>query len=191
MRTPDHDGGKFLQLTPVLSRMRTVLAMLLLVGCSKPEPVREMEPEKIAIPGERTRAVVRPPGTAAQAATLSPEEGSLEVVQPASARIGAAATARIRVTPGKGFHINTEYPFVVSLASAPGVTIAKQRLEGGRRGSTGDAETLAETELSIPITVTPNDAGPHELTGTITFGICKRDMCLSREMPITVTVAPS
>ncbi len=80
---------------------------------------------------------------------------------------------------------------MVSLASAPGVTIAKQRLEGGRRGTAGDADTLAETELSIPITVTPNAAGRHELTGTITFGVCKRDLCLSREMPITVTVAAS
>ena len=169
--------------------MRIVLAMLVVAGCSKPEPVREMEPEKISVPGERIRAAA--PGNAAKGATLAPEEGSLEIVAPAGTKVGAAATARIRVTPGKGFHINTEYPFVVSLAPAAGVTIAKQRLEGGRRGSTGDAETLAETELSIPITVTPNAAGPHELTGTITFGICKRDMCLSREMPITVTVAAS
>jgi hypothetical protein len=176
-------------MTPVYPVMRSALVMLVLAGCSKPEPVRELEPEKIAVPGERMRAV--PPGARVQSAALSPEEGSLEVVPPASTRVGAAATARIRVTPGNGFHINTEYPFVVSLAAAPGVTLAKQRLEGGKRGATGDAETLAETELSIPITVTPNAAGRHELTGTITFGVCKRDVCLSRQMPIVVTVATS
>ena len=55
----------------------------------------------------------------------------------------------------------------------------------------GDAETVAERELSIPITLTPTTAGEHALTGTITFGICKRDVCLLRTMPIALTVVTS
>jgi hypothetical protein len=64
----------------------------------------------------------------------------------------------------------------------------KQRLEGGRNGIAGDAETLSETELSIPITATPKTPGEHDVIGSIHFGICKSDACLTRKMPVSFTV---
>jgi len=173
--------------------MRNVLVGLgVLAACSpqRTEPRGE--------PGAHTEAIRVPGQGAARAAPaeargdgLAAEEGTLEVVAVDAGSVGHPATARIRIVPGKGFHINTSYPFVVTLATTPGLTLAKARLEGGKRGATGDAETLAERELSIPITVTPTTAGAHTLTGSFSFGICKSDVCLSRTVPLALAVAAS
>lgn len=107
----------------------------------------------------------------------SEKEFTVEVVPPVGAKVGAAATAQVRIRPGAGYHINTDYPLKVALAKTPGLEAAK-----------GDART-AETELALPITVTPTAAGNHELRGTVTLGMCKHDQCLQREVPIAVQVA--
>jgi len=107
----------------------------------------------------------------------SQKELTVEVVPPAAAKVGAAATAHVMIRPGAGYHINTEYPWKLALAETPGLQAVK-----------GDARA-AESELSVPITVTPTTAGDHELRGTVSFGICKHDQCLQREVPIVVAVA--
>ena len=171
--------------------MRIVMLGLgILAACSsqRSEPRRDPPApgEAIRIPGEGTaRAAPAPP----REEGLAANEGTVLVVAVDAGSVGHPATARIRIVPGTGFHINTSYPFVVTLATTPGLTLAKTRLEGGKRGVAGDADTLAERELSIPITVTPTTAGAHTLTGSISFGICKRDVCLSRTVPIALAVA--
>lgn len=172
-------------------RVAPIALGLWLAACSKPDakPPPEGDPpaQKIRVPtsgrgGEATPEPrpLDPP--------LAPDEAALEVTAPPRTPIGVAATARIRVRPAEGFHINTRYPFVVSLATTDGVTIGKSPLRGGRGGVPGDAETLADHELSIPITLTPVTVGDHVLNGSIQLGICKRDMCLTREAPIVVHV---
>lgn len=154
-----------------------LLATVTLCACGKrePEPPAE-QPERVAVPTEhRVTPQQRAPDPA-----LAPDEGRFEVVAPTAAALGVATTARIRVVPGAGFHINEKYPLVVHLTPADGVTAAK-----------GEPEPLGERELSIPITVTPTAAGRHAVTGSIRFGICKRDACLSREMPIAIDVIAS
>ncbi len=122
---------------------------------------------------------------------LASNEGVFSITPLRNASVGRAQVARIRIVPGAGFHINTQYPFVVQLADSPGLKLEKLRFEGGKRGTVGDAETLAEQELEIPITVTPTSVGEHTLNGTINFGICKATSCLQRSMPITLAVAAS
>jgi hypothetical protein len=164
-----------------------LLGLVSLAACSKraPEPPPERV-EKVRLPGAPADRSVAP-----RSDQLSADEGMFEITPIRNASVGRAQTARIRVVPGAGFHINTEYPFVVQLADAPGLKLEKLRFEGGRRGSVGDAETLAEQELAIPIIVTPTTSGEHTLNGTINFGICKATACLQRSMPITLAVAAS
>jgi hypothetical protein len=107
----------------------------------------------------------------------SQKELTVEVVPPAIAKVGAATTAHVTIKPGAGYHINTEYPWKLALAPTPGLEAAK-----------GDARA-EESVLAVPITVTATAAGNHELRGTVTFGICKHDQCLQREVPISVAVA--
>jgi hypothetical protein len=159
--------------------MRTfLLGVAMLAGCSTRAADPPPSPERVSVPG--TSRAVRAPASHTRQAALAPDEGTFEIIPPASASIGRPTTARIRIVPGKGFHINTRYPFIVSITNDAGVTVAKTRRE--------DAAPLGERELSIPITLTPTTSGQHTLTGSITFGICKNDSCLQREMPISVAV---
>ncbi len=174
--------------------MRMLLVGLgVVAACSPraPEPRSEPEPRPDTIRVPIGKGALPAPTTQVRHGALAPDEGTFAILAPSSARVGLTATARIRIVPGKGFHINTKYPFVVTLANGPGMTIAKSRLEGGRGGVVGDAETLADGELSIPITLTTTAAGDHTVRGTITFGICTNTVCLAREMPIAFTVGVS
>lgn len=107
----------------------------------------------------------------------SQKELTVEVTPPVAARVGAAATAQVTIRPGAGYHINPDYPLKISLATAPGLDAA----HGKARAQ--------ETELAVPITVTPTAAGAHELHGTVTFGMCSHDSCLQREVAIAVPIA--
>ncbi|MDB4960531.1 MAG: hypothetical protein JWP01_530 [Myxococcales bacterium] len=172
--------------------MRSVLGILAL-ACSTPAPT---PPADHAVAGEvisvpTGRAIAAAPPTAVPDNSLAADEGTLAIVAPHPTTLGVATTARIRVVPGAGYHINTRYPFVVSFASTENVTVAKPRLEGGRNGIAGDAEILAETELSIPVTVIASTPGEHTVNGQFHVGICKSDVCLTRSMPVTFTVAAS
>jgi hypothetical protein len=107
----------------------------------------------------------------------SQKELTVEITPPRAARVGAASMAQVTIRPGAGYHINTDYPWKLALAQTPGLEAAK----GVARAE--------ETELQLPISVTPTAAGNHRLRGTVTFGICKHDQCLQREVPIAVAVA--
>ncbi len=164
-----------------------LLGMGVLAACSKraPEPLPEgAETVRLPVAGG-----ARATGPVSDG--LTSDEGRFEITPIRNASVGRAQTAKLRIVPGTGFHINTNYPFVLQLADAPGLKLDKLRFEGGRRGAVGDAETLAEEELAIPITVTPTTSGEHTLNGTINFGICKADSCLQRSMPVTLAVAAS
>lgn len=107
----------------------------------------------------------------------SDKDVTVEVVPPAAAKVGIAGTAQVTIRPGAGYHINTDYPWKLALARTPGLEASK-----------GDIRAR-ETELAVPITVTPTSAGDHELRGTVTLGMCKHDECLQREVPIVVAIA--
>ena len=167
--------------------MRRVLFLGIMAACNSraPEPPPAVV-ETVPLPGHRAERTVGP-----RSEQLAADEGVFEISPIRGASVGRAETTRIRIVPGTGFHINTEYPFVVQLEGAPGLKLEKLRFEGGKRGAVGDAETLAEEELEIPIVVTPTTSGEHTLNGTIHFGICKATSCLQRSMPITLAVAAS
>src|SRR5436190_4301076 len=105
--------------------MRAVLVVVALAACSSRREEPRQDLEKVRIPTADTRATPPPGGNRAAGAALLPDEGTLEIVAPSGLRVGSAMTARVRVHPGKGLHINTAYPFVVSLQGGPGLDIAK------------------------------------------------------------------
>src|SRR5262245_8272128 len=88
----------------------------------------------------------------------SQKDLTVAALPPAGAKVGAAATAQVTIRPGAGFHINPAYKSKVTLAKTPGLEAANGALRA------------EETELAVPITVTPTAAGNHELHGTVTLG---------------------
>jgi hypothetical protein len=120
---------------------------------------------------------------------LKPEEGTLTAGK-AEGKVGAPASAEIKLAPGAGFHVATDYPIKLKLMETPGVKLEKQLLTAGGRDKTqGDAATLTEQALAFAVKVTPETAGPHEIKGTFSFGVCEKDSCHPRTQPITIQVA--
>ena len=121
---------------------------------------------------------------------LRPEEGKLAIEPPPEAKAGAEAVAKITVTPGAGFHVNTEYPTKLTLTSPQGVTLAKaQFVAGGHDKAKGDADALDEKQLAFAIKLTPATTGSYTINGDFKFAVCDASQCLPKRETIAITVA--
>ena len=121
---------------------------------------------------------------------LKPEEGTLAIQPPAEAKAGAEAVAKITVTPGKGYHVNTEYPIKLTLEAPSGVTLAKTDfVAGGHDKARGDADALDEQALAISVKLTPSASGSYTINGKFKFAVCDRDQCLAKKESIAIQVA--
>jgi hypothetical protein len=121
---------------------------------------------------------------------LKPEEGTLAIVPPADARPGAEVVAKVTVTPGKGYHVNTEYPIKLTLLPADGVKLAKTDFTaGGHDKVKGDADALDEQGLAFAVKLTPAASGSYTINGKFKFAVCDRDQCLPKKETIAITVA--
>jgi len=137
---------------------------------------KEAAPAKPAPADDRTR--------------LKPEEGKLAIDPPADAKAGAEAIAKITVTPGAGYHVNTEYPTKLTLTAPDGVTLAKDKfIAGGHDKSRGDADALDEQRLAIAVKLTPAASGSYTINGNFKFAVCDRDQCLAKQETIAIAVA--
>jgi hypothetical protein len=155
----------------------------------------------IAVPGgtpapTMTGAKKEEPAMPAAAATgddrtrLQPTEGKLAIDAPAEAKAGAEATAKITVTPGAGYHVNTEYPVKLVLNSTQGVTLAKAELTaGGHSQGKGDADSFDEKQLAFSVKLTPAAAGSYTVNGTFRFAVCDASQCLPKRENVAITVA--
>jgi hypothetical protein len=118
---------------------------------------------------------------------ISPEEGTLTVGK-AEGAPGTASVAEIKLAPGAGFHVSTEFPIKLRLMQPSGVKLEKTTLVAGKNGK-GDADTLTEQALAFKVNVTPEAAGTYEIKGILNVGVCEKDSCHPRSQPITIQVA--
>jgi hypothetical protein len=121
---------------------------------------------------------------------LKPEEGKLAIEPPSDAKAGAEAVATITVTPGKGYHVNTEFPTKLTLTAPDGVTLAKDKfVAGGKDNPKGDADTFDEQRLAIAVKLTPSASGSYTINGNFKFAVCDADQCLAKQETIAIAVA--
>ena len=184
-----------------MSRL-AVLALVLTVGCSKsagtkekPDDTIATSNDKVAVPGAKggpatEGAVVS--GTDDKRFRLQPEEGALAIEAPAGAKAGTESIAKIVVTPGSAFKVNTEFPTKLTLENADGVTIAKATLiAGGQDKAKGDAEVFEESKLVFGVKLTPAKSGSYTINGSFKFAVCDKagSTCLAKKEPIAIQVA--
>jgi hypothetical protein len=130
------------------------------------------------------------PGADDSRLRLQPNEGTLAIEPPADAKAGAEAVARITVKPGKGFHVNTEYPIKLNLTPPSGVTLAKTELTaGGNDKGKGDADALDEQNLAFAVKLTPAAGGNYTVSGKFKFAVCDATQCLPKKEDISITLA--
>ena len=150
-------------------------------GPKTTEPAAPDDPTKLS---EATKQRAQNP-----AFHLKPDEGTLTIAK-AEAKPGVAVTAEVKLAPGSGYHVATDYPIKLWLESPSGVTLEKSFMTaGGRNKAQGDASTLTEQVLAFAVKATPDTAGEYQIQGVFTFGICEKDSCHPRTQPITIQVA--
>jgi len=103
---------------------------------------------------------------------------------PAALKVGEAGALRIAIKPSPKTHVHPEAPLKVTLASTPGLTLAKAKL--GR----GD---LKDPKAEAPIfeaAFTGAVAGRQQATATLDFFICSDAWCVKqvREIKLDVDV---
>jgi hypothetical protein len=135
---------------------------------------------------------VAPPPAAAgdDRSRLQASEGKLSIEAPVDAKAGSEAVAKITVTPGAGFHVNTEYPVKLTLETPQGVTLAKTELHaGGHDQGKGDADAFDEKQLAFSVKVTPAASGSYTVNGNFKFAVCDASQCLPKKETIAITIA--
>jgi hypothetical protein len=191
-----------------MSRLTVVVLGLSLAvtACSKSAGKQDKADEpmgKVEVPGARGAAPGTPagPGTPTEGATaaandtrfrLSAEEGQLAVEAPAGAKAGTEAIAKIVVTPGSAYKVNTEFPTKLTLETPEGVTLAKAELKaGGHDKAKGDAEQFDESKLTFAVKLTPAQSGSYTINGSFKFAVCDKagSTCLAKKEPISIQVA--
>jgi len=184
---------------------RLALVALLVLGCSKSAGTKEKPDDtlatsdKVAVPGAKGGPSTGAPESARGIGAvdekrfrLQPEEGKLAVEAPAGAKAGAEAIAKIVVTPGSAYKVNTEFPTKLTLENADGVTIAKAELKaGGQDKAKGDAEVFEESNLTFAVKLTPAKSGSYTIHGSFKFAVCDKagSTCLAKKEPIAIQVA--
>jgi hypothetical protein len=194
-----------------MSRL-ALLVVCVLAACSKsagnqdkvsspPPPSGGQDVAAVPAGGAPTMGGVKPAGGAPTAGApapaadedrlrLRPEEGTLAVEPPADARAGTEAVAKIIVKPGKGYHVNTEYPIKLTLTPPAGVTLAKTDFAaGGHDKGKGDADALDEQNLAFAVKLTPAAGGSYTVNGKFKFAVCDANQCLPKKEAIAITLA--
>ena len=180
-----------------------LVSLVLVAGCSKSAGTKEKPDDKlsntgtdrIAVPGATGGPVAEgaPKSPADEKRfRLQPEEGTLVVQAPSEAKAGTEAVAKIVVTPGSEYYVNTEFPTKVTLENAEGVTIAKAELKAGGQGEPkGDAEVFEKSKLEFSVKLTPTKSGSHTINGQFKFAVCDKagSTCLAKKEPIAISVA--
>ena len=150
-------------------------------------PGGDVPPPKMGVGGGET-ATGAPGGADSQ--KLAPDEGKLAIDAPADAKAGAEATAKITVTPGTGYHVNTEFPTKLTLTAPDGVTLAKTELKmGGPSKDKGDADVFEEQQLLLGVKLTAAKSGSYTINGTFKFAVCDKDSCRPKKETIAIQVA--
>jgi hypothetical protein len=183
---------------------RLVLVAVFLAGCTGCSKQTKEKPDNTMASNDKVE-VPRPGATVGGAQPeskgspvddkrlrLQPEEGSLAIEAPAEAKAGAEATAKVVITPGEKYKVNTEYPTKLTLENADGVTIAKAELKaGGMDKQKGDAEVFEESKLTFAVKLTPAKSGSYTINGSFKFAVCDKagSTCLAKKEPIAIQVA--
>jgi hypothetical protein len=112
--------------------------------------------------------------TAAPAVGKSHAEGQgyvVDVKPPASAAVGSEAKAQVVLRPTGGYHVNKEFPILLSVTAPTGVDVPKAKQAGG------DAAKLEEAEAIFEIPFTAKEAGDKSFAATFKFAVCTATTC--------------
>lgn len=95
----------------------------------------------------------------------------LKVDAPA-AKVGQKSVAKVKITPGAGFHMNKEYPTSLVFTTVPaGVLVDKMKL------TAKDAAKFEEAGAEFDVAYTAAQPGKKVVSGELKFAVCSATTC--------------
>jgi hypothetical protein len=99
------------------------------------------------------------------------------------AKKGQKAVAKIKITPGGGYHLNKEYPTSLAFTTVPaGVSVDKMKL------TAKDAAKWEEQGGEFDVAYTAQNAGKQKVTGEIKFAVCSATTCDPKKSVLTFEI---
>ena len=121
------------------------------------------------MPGS-TAAATAP--VAKPAAPTGPDTSfNVAVTSPTAGKAGTEVIGAIDATPGKGFHVNHDYPTKLVLQPTAGVTVSKAKLEAA------DAAKFDDNLLRFEVKLKADKPGKYTVLGTLDFAVCESNSC--------------
>jgi|GEM_PF-968208 hypothetical protein len=153
-----------------------------LVACGGEETAPPTEPAATTEPAAEAPPPPPPPTEARP--RWDESNFTLDAVAAGPYAANVAGTFELRLDARAGFHVNREYPWMVSVTVPEGVSTPSATIESA-------GMTLAEASARIPVSFTPGAPGTHRITCAVDFGICTEENCQfeTRNVAVDVVVA--
>ncbi|HEX9101357.1 MAG TPA: hypothetical protein VF997_04100 [Polyangia bacterium] len=104
-------------------------------------------------------------------------------VEAPPAKKGQKAVAKVKITPGAGYHMNKEYPTSLVLAAVPaGVTVDKMKQ------TMKDATKWEEAGGEFDVAYTAAETGKKTVSGEIKFAVCSANTCDPKKSNISFEI---
>lgn len=158
-----------------------------LAACSKADskPATKSAPPRGATEAAPAKgaAVMPPEGYApADDGNAGPDDSFAIEHGAVSGAPGGEQVARIVVTPGKGFHMNKDFPTKVTLELPAGVSSPKTVL------LPADAEAFTEDKLAFAVKLTAADKGDFKIPAVVKFAVCTDSTCNPKKKQIELAL---
>lgn len=128
-------------------------------------------------------ALMLPSLVLAQGAERSTIDSYVLKVDAPPAKKGQKAIAKIKITPGAGYHMNKEYPTSLVLNTVPaGVTVDKTKF------TAKDATKWEEQGGEFDVAYTAQQAGKQKVSGEIKFAVCSATTCDPKKSVLTFEI---
>lgn len=116
-----------------------------------------------------------------------PSEPQFDLRLEADARypIGEEATFGVSVRPRGAMHVETRYPWRITLHECDGVALARTEL------ANRDATRLDASEARFDVRFVPEQAGSHRCVLDLDFAVCADSGCFPIERRVSVELSAS
>jgi hypothetical protein len=138
-------------------------------GCAKSEADTHTAPAAKAVP-EPVPAQAAAPGGAPRLHAEG-QGFTVDVTPPTAAAIGSESKARVVLRPTGGYHVNKEFPMILTVTAPSGVDVPKAKQQGA------DATKFEETEAVFDVPFTIKEAGDKAFAATFRFAVCTATTC--------------
>lgn len=104
-------------------------------------------------------------------------------VEAPPAKKGQKAVAKVKITPGAGYHMNKEYPTSLVLSAVPaGVMVDKMKQ------TMKDAAKWEEAGGEFDIAYTAAEPGKKTVSGEIKFAVCSANTCDPKKSTVSFDI---